>query len=340
MRAPAVVSSRKTANRRTMRRIPLLAVVLAVALGVYGGCDESNRERASAGSPSGATGQSAGRMIAFTRSEGSFEHRLGEIYVMKPDGSDQANLTDTPRVSEAAPAWSPDGTRLAFTRFEDEQESDIHVMNVDGSGLTNLTDTPYRSENTPTWSPDAQRIAYTGEGPDIYVMKADGSGQINLTDSPDASDAEPAWSPDGKRILFIRARRRNGEGSAAIYVMNADGSDERRLPGGPDLDEVIPSSPAFSPDGQRIAFLGLRKGDPDPMVWVMNADGSNASPLPGARSGLFSSPTFSPDGGRMAFEGIRDGPGIYVMRSDGSGQLPLTENVPNDGEPAWSPVLQ
>ena len=322
----------------------VVGVLAATLLASCGGSDSDDNDDAGASAPNAGEIAADKRVdIALGRASGRFS--LG-IYAMNADGSDLTRLTDDPDAADTDPAFSRDGALIAFTRHEGKT-SDIYVMNADGSDLTNLTDSPDTGDGAPAFSPDGQKIAFDSNrdsprprgGPSlIYVMNADGTDATRLTDGPD--DSQPAWSPDGERIAFYRERPLEGDPSAAeggIYVINADGSREGNLTGGPDFDGVIPTSPTFSPDGELIAFLGLRVGDRAPLVWMMNADGTEPAPLRGARSAPFSSPTFSPDGERIAFVG-HVSPGIYVMNADGSDQTPLTKNVPNDSRPAWSPA--
>ena len=110
----------------------------------------------------------------------------------------------TPR-RNFAPAWSPDGRKLAFVSDRDGPfgvyTPEIHVVNADGSALRNLTRNPAH-DSDPVWSPDGQQIAFV-RNCGVYVMNADGSGQQNLTRNT-ARDLSPAWSPDGQQIAFER----------------------------------------------------------------------------------------------------------------------------------------
>lgn len=143
---------------------------------------------------------------------------------MAPDGSDTINLTNDPG-DDFAPAWSPDGSQVAFVSNRENDQGGgqfIYVMNADGSGVRPLT--IESDSNYPDWSHDGSRIAYTDQG-DLYVIHADGSGQpVKLTDSPD-EDTRPRWSLDDSQIAWLSGR----DGNRDIFVMNADGSNIRQL---------------------------------------------------------------------------------------------------------------
>ena len=175
---------------------------------------------------------------------------------MNVDGSGQRRLTRTVAL-KVAPAWSPDGRRIAFVGRRDGN-LEIYVMSADGSGQRRLTRNAGR-DSDPVWSPDGRRIAFESNW-QVWVMNADGSGQRRLTRNG-ARNFAPAWSPDGQRIAFERGRRQRDACSACpgargytVYVMNADGSGQQRLSRGA-------SQPRWSPDGRKIAFVSKRDGN-------------------------------------------------------------------------------
>jgi hypothetical protein len=221
------------------------------------------------------------------------------------------------------PAWSPDGSKIAYLGGTVDLESSngwtLGVMNADGSDRRELTASSglgaVSVAESPSWSPDGSKIAYGDPAGNIDVVNADGSGSQTL-----GRGDGPAWSPDGKSIAFSN----NG----VLEEMNADGSNAHQLG-----NDISGSEPAWSPDGTEIAFGS--GGD----IWTMNADGSNAHQLGTGIAG--DQPAWSPDGSQIVFSStnpddatVPNG-GLWTVGADGSGLHRLTEGP--DERPSWSP---
>lgn len=200
-----------------------------------------------------------------------------DIYVMDADGKNHRRLTDG-LGSNTRPAWAPDGRQIAFASFRDGN-SEIYVMESDGKNPRNLT-RHIAFDSMPSWSPDAQKIAFVSDRDapassghqNIYVMDADGKNVRRLTNYDRHRVYRPVWSPDGQRIAFALFGTGPGEPERTIFdifVMDAVGKNLQKLTHDPRPD----SWPAWSPDGQKIAFVSDR--DRNMEIYVMDADGKN-----------------------------------------------------------------
>lgn len=140
-------------------------------------------------------------------------------------GSGRRLLTREPGIQQH-PAWSPDGTRIAYVAGKAYRSTELYVINADGSERRRLT-TNHAHEALPAWSPDGTRIAVASEMTgdyEIWLVNADGADPRQLTSAP-GLDTHPAWSPDGRSIAFTT----NRSGALEIWVMRADGSGQRPL---------------------------------------------------------------------------------------------------------------
>lgn len=159
-----------------------------------------------------------GARIAFARAlpydDGTFSgYNSFDVYSINADGTDEVRLTDSP-THDSEPAWSPDGSRIAFSSARDGRR-EIYAMDASPEGAANVPArlTNKRGGNTaPDWSPDGARIVFESgrdrprshdSVPEIYTMNADGSEQARLTRQGYFND--PDWSPDGKRLVFARS---------------------------------------------------------------------------------------------------------------------------------------
>lgn len=221
-----------------------------------------------------------GRQIAFTR----YRDPRGVWLVDVTTGSERL-IFDW---SEARwPAWSPDGQQIVFSRHmggTSEKQFCFrgHCFTIPARefwklGVIRLADGDFRepicSEKSlaPTWSSDGMRLVYA-DGQGLRVQNEDATVSYLITG--DSRDTGPAWSPDGAgsaRIAFTRRQHDHWE----VYMVDADGRNLRRLtdtsrqPSGQLADSV---APAWSPDGQYLAFLTNRSGKWE--IWVMRADGT------------------------------------------------------------------
>jgi Tol biopolymer transport system component len=255
------------------------------------------------------------------------------IFEMNADGSAQSRLTeaDTDPTKpnglffQVEPAWSPDGTRIAFSSAR-AGSFDIYVMRADGTGTRRLTSTK-EDDGHPTWSPDGDAIAFSRGTPgDIYVMNADGSDARALLGNP-TGETEPAWSPDGAWIAYTQ--REPGSPVRELWIMRSDGTDSKRLTslGASSLN------PAWAPDSKRLAFTSNVVATLYD-IYVLSVGQKNARRLTRVGPDTFE-PAWSPDGTEIAF--AQDGAIRTVEVATGDVE-DLTDSGNNDSSPAWNPV--
>jgi Tol biopolymer transport system component len=148
-------------------------------------------------------------------------------------GLPPTNITNSPDFIDTDASWSPDGTKITFTRFSNKSgnlqtptDAEVWTINPDGTGLTQLTFNEVE-ERAPSWSNDGTRITYackqgtTAPNADneICVMNADGTGQTQLTFNT-TNDATSSYSPDNHKIIFH---------SMQLFTMNPDGTGRTQI---------------------------------------------------------------------------------------------------------------
>jgi Tol biopolymer transport system component len=286
---------------------------------------------------------------------------FAQIYIENADGSNVRRVV-TSQFNDEKPALSPDGHRIAFTRYVPDgaplKDGGVFIVNVDGSGLKQI-DT--QSEDV-AWSPDGSKLVMTralfdpaAQSPynvALWIVNADGTDlhQISLKGrrcenacANGAQDNQAVWSPDGKRLAFKRDTYTKPE-RFSIFSMAIDGSDLRRVtPEGMDVGD-----PDWSPDGTRIAVQAPPEANEGGQqnIYTIKSDGTDIRQLTAdlsssnGRMGTFH-PSWSPDGQQIAFShdpgmgGVSD---IFVMNADGSGLRVLAATPLNENAPDWGPT--
>jgi TolB protein len=251
------------------------------------------------------------------------------LYRVDSDGAGFTTLS--PAGEEVlSPAWSPDGSRIAFTRFGAGAGS---VMVQSGSGTRGiLAGTTAALNITPAFSPDGKLVAFARaneEGTHIFMADAVQNCCLQrLTVGPYADNLSPTFSPDGRRLAFVSTRA----GPPQIYVMGLDGTEQELL--APFDYGVTGSSnaPEWSPDGATVAFH--RDVDRAPQIFVVDVASRRVRQLSSA--GRNEDPTWAPDGRHLAFVSNRSGRRQLWIIDMVTGRIRQLTFVGDVRLPAWS----
>jgi Tol biopolymer transport system component len=291
-----------------------LAVLAALAALLVAGCGGSSRPK---GPPA---------LVFVSVKEGDYA-----IYGADADGKHAYRLTDheaDPSTPEGLfwqndPAWSSDGSEIAFTSNRDGR-THVFVMTADGTGTRRVTNTQH-SDDHPSWSPDGRWIVFAREGA-IYRVRESGGAAARVGSGLGAA-ADPAYSPDGKLIAYDY--RQPGSAVKDVFVMRDDGTGARRVT---DLRDVS-TAPAWSPDGKTLAFQSSAGGGHAEIYTVPLAGGTPTRLTSSAIDAI--QPDWTTDGTGITFS--RDGALVTVAVAGGK-ETQLTSGDDNDSAPAWRPV--
>ena len=248
------------------------------------------------------------------------------------DGGEVVRLT-TDGVFKQRPAWSPDGSWLAFSRHEGATIF-LYLLSADGTRQRRLTKRT-NPEYDAVWSPDGRRLAFSfvnispNQGDvEVYTIGIDGDdlAPLAVTGKKLSHEESPHWSPDGRWITYSSTRHGNQE----IYMSRTDGSDTRRLTSDPAID----AHPAWSPDGRKLVFATNRWGDLE--LAVVRVADAKITRLTTSR-GLDDYPVWSSDGKQIAFTSNRTGNlEIFTIDPDGGSPHNATRNPAIDNFPTWT----
>jgi Tol biopolymer transport system component len=308
------------------KRMCTVFVLVVVSLTIGAGCSLPGNASAFPSS------QDPDMFLAETRSDGAM--RL----TTPPSGASDQN-----------PAFSPDGLRLVFTRFDNGYNvgpAGLFLLGVSGGTTARLT--PWEDQdnvNLPgaAWDGGSDRIVFSSdraEADDLWRIAPDTTDFTRVTTHTSLLQyIEPSWSPDGQWIAFEGSQSGGSEDGRVgqVYKVRADGSGATLLTDGTDDDR----QPNWSPVGNQILFQRRSLPDGQWDIYTIHPDGSglqNVTNTPGVDE---TDASWSPDGTYIVYstdDGSLPAPSIYIIPAVGGSPVRVTSSgTAEDSAPSWSP---
>lgn len=276
--------------------------------------------------------------IVFTSDRGAGkEGGFDNIYRMNADGHGPAKKLTDIQGNNVMPAFSPDGSEIAYVHSGATGLPAIYRMNADGSGESSLiSDLSFNTD--PAWFPGGRRIVFS-RNEDIYaaVLGSGGATKLIRLIRNAGADRQPAISPDGKKVAFVSDR----DGDFDVYVMKVAPEGSANRPVKLTRNTTPDFAPDWAPAGGKLAFSSGEVGARE--IYVMKAVPQNAETNPPINltndAADDSDPDWSPDGKQIAFTSDRTGNDeIWRMQADGTDPANLTNSpTSEDLQPDWAP---
>ena len=222
-----------------------------------------------------------------------------EIYMMNPDGSQQVRLTDH-RADDFGPVCSPTGEEILFVS-ERGGMRDLYIMRADGQNERPVFHTAGVYRIGSAWSPDGGKIAYSQHDlgaklTTIYTVKADGTSVKRVVEIKSAEGGNPTWSSDGTEIAYVVAEEIDWTSRQIRFIDLKTRQQETLLPDADDIPRMF--QPAWSPVGNKIAFVWHRPEHAQQSIFIVNRDGSGLQQI--VKVGGHS-PAWSPSGDELVY---------------------------------------
>jgi len=312
-------TARMTEVRRTIKYLTPALLFLVILLGT---------QTLDAGEGGPQDYHSPGK-IAFS----SYTSKNWEIWAINPDGTNPVQLTNTAS-EEQYPAWSADGSKIAFATSEGEI-----WIGEPGKEFQKIPSLPKNCTH-PAWSPDGAKIAFTAytfaegkEESDLHIASLQ-QGKVHKLMEQEGVQRHPAWSPDGSTIVYsVGYWGTVGTPIEDLWIVDSKGTNPRRLVS----TNGSNTQPEWSPDGNWIAFASDRTGNME--IWIVDKYGKNPKRLTNDKA-YDADPSWSPDGSRICFVSTRSGKlDLWIMDRDGANLHQLTGFSKSKGdskEPHWS----